>query len=186
VDGDRAYSLARNNQPVVLQPVDVTVRELDILEWNGAHLHLRLVCSAGFYVRSLAQAIGECLRTGAHLANLVRTRSGDFSIQSAVSMADLDRSPETAAAQVIRLEQLLPHLPALTMTIEGAMLAARGGFLNGWAFVGRPAAADGGQGAAVPPGRPSRGYRQAAPHGSQVLSRFASWRRTGIKYLVWH
>jgi tRNA pseudouridine55 synthase len=130
IDGDRAYDLARRNQPVELQPADVTVHALEVIEWDGARLHLRLVCSAGFYVRSLAQAIGQRLGTGAHLANLVRTRSGDFSIQSAVSIADLDRRPEVAAAGVIRLEQLLPWLPALTMTAEGASLAARGGFLS--------------------------------------------------------
>jgi tRNA pseudouridine55 synthase len=130
IDGDRAYDLARRNEPVELQPADVTVHALEMLEWDGARLRLRVVCSAGFYVRSLAQAIGQQLGTGAHLANLVRTRSGDFSIQSAVSMADLDRRPGMVAAQVIRLEHLLPWLPALTMTTEGASLAAKGGFLS--------------------------------------------------------
>jgi tRNA pseudouridine55 synthase len=136
IDGDRAYDLARRNEPVDLQPADVTVHALDVLEWEGARLRLRLVCSAGFYVRSLAEAIGARLGTGAHLANLVRTRSGDFSIRSAVSMADLDRRPDVAAAQVIRIEQLLPWLPALTMTAEGASLAARGGFLAAGHFTG--------------------------------------------------
>ena len=130
IDGDRAYDLARRNQPVALQPAAVTVHALDVLEWDRARLRLRLVCSAGFYVRSLAQAIGEQLGTGAHLASLARTRSGDFSIHSAVSMADMDRRPEVAAAQVILLEQLLPWLPALSMTAEGASLAAKGGFLS--------------------------------------------------------
>jgi tRNA pseudouridine55 synthase len=130
IDGDRAYDLARRNQPVILQPAAVTVHALDILEWDGARLRLRLVCSAGFYVRSLAHAIGEQLGTGAHLASLVRTRSGDFSIETAVSMADLDRRPDVAAQRVIGLEQLLPWLPALAMTAEGASLAARGGFLS--------------------------------------------------------
>jgi tRNA pseudouridine55 synthase len=130
IDGDRAYDLARRNEPVTLKPSPVTVHALDVLDWDGARLRLRMVCSAGFYVRSLAQAIGEQLGTGAHLASLVRTRSGDFSIQTAVSMADLDRRPDVAAAQVIRLEQLLPGLPALSMTAEGASLAAKGGFLS--------------------------------------------------------
>jgi tRNA pseudouridine55 synthase len=115
---------------VTLQPSPVTVHALEVLEWDGARLRLRLVCSAGFYVRSLAQGIGEELGTGAHLSSLVRTRSGDFSIQAAVSMADLDRRPEVAAAQVIRLEQLLPWLPAVSMTAEGASLASKGGFLS--------------------------------------------------------
>jgi tRNA pseudouridine55 synthase len=130
IDGDRAYDLARRNEPVTLQPSAVTVQALEVLEWEGARLRLRLVCSAGFYVRSLAQGIGDQLGTGAHLASLVRTASGDFSIQDAVSMEELDRRPEVAAGRVIRLEQLLPWLPALSMTAEGASLAAKGGFLS--------------------------------------------------------
>jgi tRNA pseudouridine55 synthase len=130
VDGDRAYDLARRNEAVTLQPSPVTVQALEILEWEGARLRLRLTCSAGFYVRSLAQAIGEELGTGAHLAGLIRTRSGDFSIQGAVSVADLDRRPEVAAARVVRMEDLLPWLPAIAMTEEGASLAAKGGFLS--------------------------------------------------------
>jgi tRNA pseudouridine55 synthase len=130
IDGDRAYDLARQNEAVTLRPAEVTAHELELLEWSGSRLRLRLVCSAGFYVRALAQAFGERLGTGAHLAHLVRTRSGDFSLDSAVSLADLDRRPEQAAARVIPLHQLLPWLPALTLTPEGASLAARGGFIS--------------------------------------------------------
>jgi tRNA pseudouridine55 synthase len=130
IDGDRAYDLARRNEAVTLRPAEVTAHELELLEWSGSRLRLRLVCSAGFYVRALAQALGERLGTGAHLAHLVRTRSGDFSLDSAVSLADLDRRPELAAARVVPLHQLLPWLPALTLTPEGASLAARGGFIS--------------------------------------------------------
>ena len=49
-------------------------------------LRLRLVCSAGYYVRSLADALGERLGTGGHLAGLVRTRSGDFTLTEAVGL----------------------------------------------------------------------------------------------------
>jgi tRNA pseudouridine55 synthase len=88
IDGDRAYDLARRNQPVMLQPADVTAHALDVLEWDGARLRLRLVCSAGFYVRSLAQPSASAWNR--HLAGLVRT-GAVTSIQSAISMTDLDR-----------------------------------------------------------------------------------------------
>jgi tRNA pseudouridine55 synthase len=130
IDGERAYDLARRNAPVLLHPSQVVAHALDIIEWRGERLRVRLVCSAGYYVRSLAQGIGDRLGTGAHLAALVRTRSGDFSIGSAVSLATLDRDPAGAAAKVIRLSQLLPSLPALTLTEKGAVLAARGGFIS--------------------------------------------------------
>ena len=142
IDGDRAYDLARRNAPVRLQPVNVTVTALDVLEWRGSLLRIRLVCSAGYYVRSLADAIGNRLGTGAHLAGLVRTRSGDFSMAQAVGLDIIDRQPQEAAARVIPLSKLLPSLPALTLTPEGASLAARGGFI-GPAHVRGPAALTG-------------------------------------------
>jgi len=130
VDGDRAYDLARRNAPVQLQPVQVTATSVDVLEWQGKMLRLRLVCSAGYYVRSLADALGDRLGTGGHLAKLVRTRSGDFALADAVGLDLLDRAPHDAAARVIPLAALLPSLPALTLTPEGASLAARGGFIG--------------------------------------------------------
>ena len=130
IDGDRAYDLARRNAPVQLQPVEVTATALEIIEWRGATLRLRLVCSAGYYVRALADALGERLGTGGHLAGLVRTRSGDFTLADAVGLDVLDRKPEEAAARVIPLASLLPSLPAIILTQEGASLAARGGFIG--------------------------------------------------------
>lgn len=130
IDGDRAYDLARRNASVPLQPVQVTASALDVVEWTGATLRLHLVCSAGYYVRSLADAIGERLGTGAHLAGLVRTRSGDFTLANAVGLDVLDRTPAEAAARVVPLGALLPSLPAVTLTSAGASLAARGGFIG--------------------------------------------------------
>jgi tRNA pseudouridine55 synthase len=130
IDGDRAYDLARRNAPVRLRPVQVTATVLEVIEWRGTTLRLRLVCSAGYYVRSLADAIGERLGTGAHLAGLIRTRSGDFTLGEAVGLDVVDRRPHDAAARVIPLAALLPSLPAITLTPEGASLAARGGFIG--------------------------------------------------------
>ena len=130
VDGDRAYDLARKNAPVQLQPVRVTVSALEMLDWRGSRLRLRLICSAGYYVRSLADAIGERLGTGGYLAALVRTLSGDFTLADAVGLDVLDRNPAEAATRVIPLAALLPSLPAVTLTPQGASLAARGGFIG--------------------------------------------------------
>lgn len=130
IDGDRAYDLARRHAPVELPAVQVTASALEVLEWSGSALRVRLVCSAGYYVRALADAIGGRLGTGAHLAGLVRTRSGDFTIADAVGLDVLDRRPDEAASRVIPLAALLPALPAVTLTSEGASLAARGGFID--------------------------------------------------------
>ncbi len=130
IDGDRAYDLARRNAPVALHAVQVTAESLDIIDWRGSRLRLRITCSAGYYVRALAGAIGERLGTGAHLAGLVRTRSGDFTIGDAVGLDILDQQPSEAAARVIRMADLLPNVASVTLTSEGASLAARGGFVG--------------------------------------------------------
>jgi tRNA pseudouridine55 synthase len=145
IDGDRAYDLARRNAPVQLQPVEVTAAVVDVLEWRATTLRLRLVCSAGYYVRSLADAIGERLGTGAHLARLVRTRSGDFKLADAVGLDMLDRRPQEAAMRVIPLAALLPSWPGITLTPEGASLAARGGFIGPSHVTGRVPLPDGGR-----------------------------------------
>ena len=130
VGGDRAYDLARSKSPVNLRPVEVTASELDVLTWEGSRLRLRLVCSAGYYVRSLADSLGVRLGTGAHLARLVRTRSGEFRIEHAIGLDVIDRSPAEAAARLVPLNALLPAIPSLTLTPDGAALAARGGFIG--------------------------------------------------------
>jgi tRNA pseudouridine55 synthase len=130
VGGDRAYDLARKQTPIALAPVRVTVSELEILEWRERQLKLRLVCSAGYYVRSLAEALGRRLGTGAHLAALVRTRSGDFRLAETVTIDELDRRPEEAATRVIPIASLLGSIPALTLNERGAALASRGGFIG--------------------------------------------------------
>jgi tRNA pseudouridine55 synthase len=130
IDGDRAYDLARRNAPVALQPAPVTVHVLDIVEWQPPRLRLRVVCSAGFYVRTLAHEVGDRLGTGGHLAGLRRTRSGDFSLEDSVTMEDLDRRPSEAAARVVPLARLLPGFPAVTLTPQGAARAARGGAIG--------------------------------------------------------
>lgn len=130
IEGDRAYDLARRNAPVNLQPATVTASAVDVLEWRGSLLRLHLRCSPGYYVRSLADAIGERLGTGAHLAALVRTRSGDFSLADAVGLDAVVDRPEEAAGRIVPLTRLLPDLPAITLTPQGVALAARGGFLS--------------------------------------------------------
>jgi tRNA pseudouridine55 synthase len=174
VDGDRAYDLARRNAPVRLQPVEVTASALDVIEWRGSRLRVRLVCSAGYYVRSLADAIGARLGTGGHLAALVRTRSGEFTLAQAVGLDVLDRQPQEAAARVVPLGRLLTSLPAVTLTAAGAALAARGGFV-GPAHVGT---------ASSLAGNLAKGCRVRLLHPDGHLIAIAEPRRGGVQGLL--
>jgi tRNA pseudouridine55 synthase len=119
IDGERAYEIARNARGGVAvqpRPVSVTVDSLDLLEFNGEHARLRLRVAAGFYVRSLAHDLGQALGTGAVLTDLVRTRSGEFGLDAAISLETLLRAPRAELAErVVPFNRLLPGLPAVVL-----------------------------------------------------------------------
>jgi len=119
VGGKRAYELARAEVAVALEPVDVTVHELEFLGCDGSEMRLRVTASAGFYVRSLAHDLGQVLGGGAHLTSLRRTLSGSFSLDGAVSAEMLATSPEAVRAHLRPMAALLPDLPLATVTADG-------------------------------------------------------------------
>ncbi|HMC78145.1 MAG TPA: tRNA pseudouridine(55) synthase TruB [Vicinamibacterales bacterium] len=131
VDGVRAYKKARNNEPVDLKPVEVTVRELELVpqDTDPLLLRLRIVCTAGFYVRSLAQDIGQLLGCGAHLEALRRTRAGQFHLADAVTLGVLQAADSGLDGRLIGLNALLADLPAVTPTEEGLRRAWNGNTL---------------------------------------------------------
>jgi tRNA pseudouridine55 synthase len=119
VGGKRAYELARAEVAVALEPVDVTVHELELLGCEGSETRLRVTASAGFYVRSLAHDLGQILGCGAHLTSLRRTRSGSFTLDGAVSAEVLATSPEAVRALLRPMAALLPDLPLATVAPDG-------------------------------------------------------------------
>jgi tRNA pseudouridine55 synthase len=108
------------------QPVLVTTRSIEVVTVDGAQVVLRIECSAGFYVRSLAHDLGERLGIGAHLASLRRTRSADFTVADAMPLDEVDRDGAAAAARLVPLAALLPKLPAAVLTGEGEDYLAHG------------------------------------------------------------
>ena len=81
VAGRPAYELARKNIAVELAPVEVQVYELTVLGIEGPDVRVRAFCSAGTYLRAIAHELGREIGCGAHLLQLRRTESGDFSLQ---------------------------------------------------------------------------------------------------------
>jgi len=127
VAGARAYEHARNRAAVELQAVQVTVNTLEVLSNSpDGLLRLRIVCSSGFYVRSLAHDLGQRLGCGAHLEALRRTRVGRFSIADAMT---LDAIEVEGPDRLIPLRAVLDDIPALTVSDEGARRAAHGNWL---------------------------------------------------------
>ena len=122
-DGVPLYKLARKGQSVERQPRRVRILELELLDFRKPFLDIRVRCSKGTYVRTLAEDIGAALGCGAHLAGLRRTGSGRFRIDDAVPVAALETmAPPERSALVIGLGALLVELPRVDLD---AALAAK-------------------------------------------------------------
>jgi len=94
VAGRRAYQMARAGEAVELAPRDVTIEALTLLEWDDTDparpvAVVDVTCTAGTYVRALARDLGGRLETGAYLGALVRTASGGFRLEDAITFEDL-------------------------------------------------------------------------------------------------
>jgi tRNA pseudouridine55 synthase len=114
IGGKPAYELVRRQQPVDLKPVTINVYELEILKLEGCEAAVRVHCSAGTYLRSIAHDAGQVLGCGAHLKELRRMASGDFKIDSARTLdqlAILSQEGRISEA-LVPAADLLPEFPA--------------------------------------------------------------------------
>src|SRR5579871_501532 len=114
VAGRPAYELARKNQPVDLKPVGVSVSALEILRLDGCEVEVRVYCSAGTYLRSIAHEAGQTMGCGAFLKSLRRIASGDFTIENARTLEILAELSAAGRLQeaLIPAAELLPEFPA--------------------------------------------------------------------------
>ena len=115
IDGRRAYELARKSIVVEMEPVRVHVYELTLLEINGPDARLRAHCSGGTYMRSIAHDLGQALGCGAHLHELRRTVSGEFEIEHARTIAQLESlaADERLWDALVPASKMLPGFPSV-------------------------------------------------------------------------
>ncbi|UCV17289.1 tRNA pseudouridine(55) synthase TruB [Ferribacterium limneticum] len=126
-DGRPLYELARQGIEVEREARAVTIYAIDLLDFAGDSLTLRVACSKGTYIRVLAADIGAVLGCGAHLTALRRTRVGDLELDGAVTLAELEGLDE--AGRMTRLkpvDALLLTLPILTVEGEAAQRFSHG------------------------------------------------------------
>jgi tRNA pseudouridine55 synthase len=89
IKGKKLYELARKGIKVEPKPQKVKIYEISILEYNFPYLKIKVKCSSGTYIRSLANDIGKKLGCGAYVEDLIRTKIGEFSIENAVELSKL-------------------------------------------------------------------------------------------------
>jgi tRNA pseudouridine55 synthase len=86
VNGQRAYESARKGEDIVIAPKIVEIKEFEITGIDLPQVHIRIVCSKGTYIRSLANDFGKKLGCGAYLSALCRTRIGEYLLKEASSI----------------------------------------------------------------------------------------------------
>lgn len=86
IDGKRAYEFARKGVEKELKAVEITIREIELLSFEMPLIKVRLVCSKGTYIRSVARDLGVSLKSGSYLSALERTAIGDFRVENAYSL----------------------------------------------------------------------------------------------------
>lgn len=126
VGGKKLYEHARKGETVERKAVKVTISELEIVEpghedlksetWN---LEFRVVCSAGTYVRVLAEDIGRAVGVGAHLGELQRTRAGRFGLSHSVTLDELG-SMGKPSSRLLSMDEAVSHLAPFVLSGERA------------------------------------------------------------------
>lgn len=113
IEGMRAYKLARKNQPVPLKPVEVEVYQFNLLNLEGSRARVRVKCSTGTYLRSLAHDLGCELGVGAHVQSLRRLAMGEFTIEDAYTIKELEKLKDEnrLSEALLQPSTLLPDLP---------------------------------------------------------------------------
>lgn len=136
-EGHKLYELARQGIEVEREAVNVCIHVFESIKRDGSllkrnldgttDLKVRVVCSAGTYVRTLAEDLGKRLNTGAHLAGLRRTRAGDFGLEVALSLQQLkEKILESRGAVLSPPEAALSRMPFVHLTAEDARRARHG------------------------------------------------------------
>jgi tRNA pseudouridine55 synthase len=131
VEGARAYDLARSGEEVVLEPRQVLIEDLALVELpDAATAVLEARCGKGTYVRALARDMGRALGCFGHVIALRRTRVGSFDEHASVTLEELREAAQIGSEELMALlmpvEAALDDLPGLSVGPNDAASLARG------------------------------------------------------------
>ncbi|CAN5349821.1 tRNA pseudouridine(55) synthase TruB [soil metagenome] len=130
IAGKKLYELARKGIEVERKPVNITIYELQITNYESPKQNdfgrgtldfgRKIACSAGTYSRTVAEDIGKKLETGAHLAELRRTKAGKFGIEKAVTLEELEEivAENKLDDVLISMNEAVSHLPEIKLSKE--------------------------------------------------------------------
>ncbi len=132
IAGVPAYKLARKKQEVELKPVQVEIKEFEILDTAADQATFRARVASGTYIRSVAHEMGQQLGCGAHLASLRRTAVAEFTIEDAHTLLALETAMQQGSVEslLVHPRKLVPQLPSVTADEASAALIRSGRAVN--------------------------------------------------------
>lgn len=128
INGKKAYELAREGKDVDIEPKEIDVYHLELLEWDPPEAVVDVYCSSGTYVRSLANDLGDVLNCGGQLVGLRRTKSGEFALRDAVHLRKLQEAFDNGDwyKYLIPAAEALNDWPSRELTFEEVDLVRHG------------------------------------------------------------
>lgn len=132
IHGVPAYKLARKHQEVKLQPVQVEIKEFEILSVEKDRVTFRARVASGTYMRAVAHDMGQRIGCGAHLESLRRTAVGEFAIADAHTLEEVATAGKDGSLDemLVHSRKLLPQMPSVSATEENAAYIRSGRSVN--------------------------------------------------------
>ena len=144
VGGVKLYDLARSGRVIERAPVFVRIDDITILSANIPHVKIRVKCGKGTYIRSLIDDIGRKLGCGAAMEELTRTKVGDFTLERAYKLSEIENAAGTEKISdvIIDLDTVFASLPGINADKEMTRLLRNGNVIP-YSMVVRSGASDG-------------------------------------------
>lgn len=127
-EGRHLYELAREGASVPREARPRKVYRLEMTDWSPPLMTVELECQGGYYVRSLANDLGQYLGCGAYLKELCRLKCGDFTVEESMSLDRLDELQKAGELEsaVLPVDAALPHLKAVTLGADDGVAFVQG------------------------------------------------------------
>ncbi len=121
INGVPAHKLARAGKDVPVKPARITIHHFELTGLEGEVATFAMHVSAGGYVRSVAQELGQMAGCGAHLSSLRRTQAGPFLLEQAIPLEALKAmTQQEVEARLPHPRMLLPEMPSVTVDEQTA------------------------------------------------------------------
>ncbi len=132
VDGKRLYELARQGKEVERKTRPVTLHEIEILDMELPRVSIRVLCSKGTYIRTLCHDIGMQLGCGAVMTSLKRTASGQFGLDFAYTLAEIEALRDSGKLNdaIIPVDEVFKDLPAIIVSGELEKKILNGNYIS--------------------------------------------------------